>query len=47
MASIIMRTKGKQDYHYLTHKTSIRQYEKYLGKKIPEKNETIIIEIEL
>jgi|APSaa5957512493_1039668.scaffolds.fasta_scaffold33173_2 Fic family protein len=47
MASIIMRTKGKQDYHYLTHKTSIRQYEKYLGKKIPENIETIIKEFEL
>jgi Fic family protein len=42
-----MRTKGKQDYHYLTHKTSIRQYEKYLGKKIPENIETIIKEFEL
>ena len=47
MASIIMRTKGKQSYHYLTHKTSIRQYEKYLGKKIPENIEIITKEFEL
>ncbi len=36
MVSIIQRKKGKQHYHYLIHKTTIRQYEKYLGKVIPE-----------
>ena len=35
MVSVITRTKGKKEYYYLIHKTTIRQYEKYLGKEIP------------
>lgn len=47
MAVIIMRTKGKQDYHYMIHKTSIRQYEKYIGKIIPTNIEQIKKDFEL
>ena len=36
MASIITREKGNGKYYCLIHKTSIKQYEKYLGKKIPD-----------
>jgi Fic family protein len=46
MVSITQRKKGKQNYHYLIHKTTIRQYEKYLGKVIPENIEQIKKEFE-
>lgn len=36
MVSITTREKGNGKYYCLTHKTSIKQYEKYLGKKIPD-----------
>ena len=34
MVSVITREKGNGKYYCLIHKTSIKQYEKYLGKKI-------------
>ncbi len=46
MASVTKRTKGNREYHYLTHKTSIKQYERYLGKKIPNNMEQIKKEFE-
>ena len=36
MASMIRRTKGNKKYYYLIHNTSIKQYERYLGKEIPQ-----------
>ncbi len=36
MVSVTKRTRGNAEYYYLIHKTSIKQYEGYLGKEIPD-----------
>ena len=36
MVSIIKRVRRNKRYYCLTHKTSIKQYERYLGKAIPD-----------
>jgi len=47
MVSVTQRKKGRQGYYYyLTHKTTVRQYEKYLGKAVPENIEAVKKEFE-
>lgn len=46
MVSVTIRTKGNGAYYYLIHKTSIKQYERYLGKKIPDNLELLKKEFE-
>ncbi len=36
MVSVTKRIKGNGEYYYLIHKTSVKQYEKYLGKEITQ-----------
>ncbi len=46
MATVTTRRKGNNKYHYLTHKSSTRQYERYLGKRIPDNIEELKREFE-
>ncbi len=46
MVSTIKRTKGNGKYYYLIHKTGIKQYERYLGRKIPDNLERLEKEFE-
>lgn len=41
MVLVIKRKKGKQYYYYLVHDSGKQQYEKYLGKGVPENIEQI------
>ena len=47
MASIISRKKGnKNHYYYLIHNSGKKQYERYLGKQIPQDIESIKLDLE-
>ncbi|QLH07120.1 Fic family protein [Nitrosopumilus ureiphilus] len=47
MVSVIQRKKGKRTFHYLIHNTGKKQYEKYLGKTIPDNIEILKRDFEM
>ena len=46
MVSVIIRKKGNESYYYLIHNSGKKQYEKYLGKKIPKDIESVKTDLE-
>ena len=47
MVSVTTRKKGSRTYHYLIHKTGTKQYEKYLGRSLPEDMERLKDEFDI